>query len=473
MSGSEICFMTATELAQLIHRKELSALEVMEAHLRQIERVNPKVNAIVTYLPERGIDGAKALDKAMARGEDTGPLAGLPVAHKDLENTAGIRTTYGSPLYRDFVPAEDSLLVARLREAGAICIGKTNTPEFGAGSHTFNEVFGATRNPYDPTRTAGGSSGGAAVALACGMLPVADGSDAGGSLRNPAAFNNIVGFRSSPGRVPNHPSQLGWYGYGIYGPMARTVADVALLLSAISAPDPRDPFSRSTPFTLPETLERAFKGVRVALSPDFGGQLVFEPEIPEQVAAQQKVFEDLGYTVEQAVPDFEDADEVFKSFRLWSREATLGMFYDRSPELLKDTLRWEMEKARQLTAPEMSRLALKREELFKRMVAFMQQYDFLVLPVTQVSPFDINQPWVTEINGVKQETYLDWMRSCYYISATGHPAISVPCGFTSAGLPVGLQIVGRYNDELSVLQIAHAFEQATGYGKQRPALALE
>src|SRR6266481_1729629 len=270
MNADEICFLPAHELVRRIRARELSALEVMDAHLAQTERVNPAVNAIVTYLPELGRSGAQAVDAALARGDDPGPLAGLPVAHKDLAVTRGIRTTFGSPIYRDFVPDVDAIIVERLKRAGAVTFGKTNTPEFGAGSQTFNPVFGATRNPYDLSKTCGGSSGGAAVALACGMLPIADGTDFGGSLRNPASFCSVVGFRPSPGRVPNVPTRSAWNVMSVAGPMARTVEDVALFLSAIAGPDPRAPLSiHEAGSRFAEPLGRDCAGVRIAWCRDF------------------------------------------------------------------------------------------------------------------------------------------------------------------------------------------------------------
>ena len=268
MSSPEICFLTATELTHRIRAKDISAREVMEAHLAQIDRVNPKVNAIVTLLPEQAMNQARAADNALNRGSEVGPLHGLPVAHKDLVNTKGIRTTFGSPIFQNFVPDQDALIVERLKQAGAITIGKTNTPEFGAGSQTYNEVFGETLNPYDNTKTCGGSSGGAAVALACGMVPIADGSDMGGSLRNPANFCNVVGFRTSPGRVPVWPALLGWFPISVQGPMARTVQDTALMLSAIAGPDPRSPIAVSEPgYLFSQSLERDFKGNTCRLEP--------------------------------------------------------------------------------------------------------------------------------------------------------------------------------------------------------------
>ncbi len=468
MSAQEICFLPATELAHRMRAKELSAHEVMSAHLDRIERINKKVNAIVTLLPERAIEGARAADDALARGKQVGPLHGLPIAHKDLVPTKGIRTTLGSPIFKDFVPEQDGLIVERLRNAGAITIGKTNTPEFGAGSQTFNEVFGETLNPYDLTKTCGGSSGGATVALACGMLPIADGSDMGGSLRNPASFCNVVGFRPSPGRVPHWPDQAAWFTLQVEGPMARTVQDVALLLSAIAGPDPRSPISITEPGSrFAEPLERNLKGVRIAWSRDLGG-LPVDPRVTAAIDAQRHVFESLGCTIEDAEPDFADADEVFKILRAWRFELSRGDLLQTNRDLLKDTVIWNIEQGVKLAGPQIGWAERKRTELYHRVRTFMERYEFLILPVSQVPPFDVKQRYVTEINDVAMDTYIDWMRSCYYITLTGHPAASVPCGFTPDGLPIGVQIVGRHQDDFGVLQLAHAFEQATTFWKRRP-----
>jgi amidase len=471
MKADEICFLPAGQLVRHIHARELSALEVMDAHLAQTERVNPAVNAIVTYLPELGRSGAQAVDAALARGDDPGPLAGLPVAHKDLAVTRGIRTTFGSPIYRDFVPDVNAIIVERLKRAGAVTFGKTNTPEFGAGSQTFNPVFGATRNPYDLSKTCGGSSGGAAVALACGMAPIADGSDLGGSLRNPASFCNVVGMRPSAGRVPNWPGFSAWFPLSVVGPMARTVPDTALMLSAIAGPDPRSPISLQEPgSSFARPLARDFKGTRIAWSPDLAG-LPVEPEVAEALNAQRRVFADLGCLVVDATPDLSDADEIFRVMRAWKFELCYGQLLKSRRGLMKDTLIWNIEEGARLTGPQLGAAESKRTQLFHRMREFMDDHDFLVAPVAQVLPFDIDVPYVTEINGIRMESYIDWMRSCYYITVTGSPAISVPCGFSRTGLPVGLQIVGRYRDDFGVLQIAHAFEQATGFWKRRPAVA--
>ena len=469
-SDTEICFLPATEMARLLRSKELSAVEVMAAHLKQIERVNPKMNAIVTLVAERALEQAREADAALARGECLGALHGLPVAHKDLHDTKGIRTTYGSLIFKDYVPKHDALLVERIKKAGAIAIGKTNTPEFGAGSQTFNNVFGATLNPYDITKTCGGSSGGAAVALACGMTPLADGSDMGGSLRNPAAFCNVVGLRPAPGRVPNWPSVLGWSTLSVSGPMARTVADVALLLSAIAGPDDRSPISLEEPgeiFVRP--LDRDFKGVRIAWARDLDG-LPFDARVKQIVDAQRKTFEGLGCVVDDAEPNFTDADEVFRVLRAWSFEMAGDELKPEHRGLIKDTVLQEMEAGARLSGPRLGRAEIKRTQLYQRVRVFFEKYEYFILPVTQVPPFDVNQPYVTEIQGVKMASYIDWMKSCYYISVVGNPAISVPGGFTADGLPVGIQIVGRHRHDWSVLQLAHAFEKATGFGRRRPAI---
>jgi amidase len=471
MPTPEICYLPATELVRLVRAKELSVREVMEAHLAQIERLNGRVNAIVTLTAERALDRARAADEALARGEEVGPLVGLPVAHKDLFPTGGVRTTFGSLVYRDFVPDQDALIVERLREAGAISVGKTNTPEFGAGSQTFNEVFGETLNPYDPARTCGGSSGGAAAALACGMVPIADGSDMGGSLRNPASFCNVVGLRPSPGRVPSWPDPTPWLSLTVDGPMARTVEDTALMLGAIAGPDPRCPASISEPGTLfLRPLERDFGGVRVAWSRDLGG-LPVDPGVTAVLEEHRSVFEALGCTVEEAEPDFAGADEVFKVLRAWRYELAYGELLEGHREEMKDTVVWNIEEGKRLGGPQIGRAERERTELFHRVRTFMQSYEFLVMPVSQVPPFDVEQRFVTEIRGERMETYIDWMRSCYYVTVTGLPAVSVPCGFTPEGLPVGVQIAGRYRDDFGVLQLAHAFEIATRHGERRPPVA--
>lgn len=472
MENQEICFLSATELAHRIRSKELSAVEVIEAHLTQIERINPKVNAIVTFLPEQAMEQARAADEVLAKGENVGPLHGLPVAHKDLILTKGVRTTLGSPIFKDFIPEEDGLIVERLKNAGAITVGKTNTPEFGAGSQTYNAVFGETLNPYDISKTCGGSSGGAAVALACGMIPIADGSDLGGSLRNPASFCNVVGLRPSPGRVPTWPSYAGWYALAVEGPMARTVQDIALMLSTIAGPDSRSPIAITDSGNLfSQSLKRNFKGVRVAWSRNVGG-LPVDPQVNAVIESQRHVFEGLGCLIDDGEPDFSDADTIFKVWRAWYFELVLSELLEPHRDKMKDSVIWNIEEGLKLSGPQIGEAERKRTELYHRVRQFMETYAFLILPVSQVPPFDVKQSYVTEINGEKMGTYIDWMKSCYYISTTGLPAISVPCGFTADGLPVGVQIMGRHHDDLGVLQLAYGFEQATGLWKQKPPVVF-
>jgi amidase len=465
--------MRAGDLAALIREGKLSARTVMEVHLRQIERINHKVNAIVTMVPEAELMAqAQAADEAVVKGNSLGALHGLPVAVKDLVDTKGIRTTHGSPLFKNHVPDRDALVVERMKNAGAIVIGKTNTSELGMGSQTFNPIFGPTRNPYDLTKTCGGSTGGGAVALACGMAAIANGTDMGGSLRNPANFCNVVGIRPSPGRVPNDAwTQLAWLTLSVSGPMARNVADCALLLGVLAGYDRRSPIAIDQPGSqfLQPLGGRSFKGVRVAMIRDLG--LPWEPEVQAAFNAQRKVFESLGCVVEEAEPDMTDANECFLAWRHWAFELQLGSAVETNPADVNAYGRWHVEEGRKLTGPYLSRIEAKRGALYQRMRRFMEQYEFLIMPVNQVLPFDLNTPYPTEIAGVKMENYVAWMKSAYYISVVGNPAISVPCAFSQSGLPIGIQIVGRHNDDWSVLQLGHAFEEATNIGKRRPALA--
>jgi amidase len=468
---SSICFMSAIEMARLIRAKKLSAREALAAHLKQIERVNPKVNAIVTLVPEMAADAAAKADEMQARKETLGPLHGLPVAHKDLLETRGIRTTFGSLLYKDYIPAEDDIVVDRMRRAGAIIIGKTNVPEFGAGSQTFNKVFGATRNPYDLTKTCGGSSGGAAVSLACALAPVVSGTDTGGSLRNPAAFCNVAGFRPSIGRVPNPKAAFAWSTLSTSGCLGRSVADLAYVLSTIAGPDSRAPLSINEPGELfARPLDRSFKGVRVAWFKDLGGA-PFDPRVRAVVDGHRKTFESLGCIVEQAEPDFAPAEIAFRTLRALASANTYGVRLHDHPDAFKDTFKGEIEEGLRLTGMDVARAETAHGQLWRGFQAFLEKYEYFVLPTTQLPAFDVDTPYPTEIAGVKFNNYIDWMKSCWYISATGNPAASVPGGFTPEGLPVGVQIVGRNKEDFSVLQMAHAFELATGFGKKRPSIA--
>jgi amidase len=468
---SELVWMTAVELAALIKRGEVSSTEVLGAHLDQIGTVNPELNAIVTYLPETALELAHQADEKQARGEDLGILHGLPIAHKDANETKGIRTTMGSPVYSDYIPESDDLIIARLKGAGCITLGKTNVPEFGAGSHTFNRVFGATRNPYALNRTCGGSSGGAAVALAAGMIPIADGSDLGGSLRNPASFCNVVGFRPSSGRVPKYPASNAWESLGVDGPMGRTVQDVALMLQAIAGYDPRAPISLEEPASVfAGELERDFAGVKIAYSPDLG-ELPVDPHVTTTIEKQLPVFSDLSCQLEWAQPDFRDAYEIFQTMRAWSFELSFAeRFAEFGEEQFKETIRWNVEQGRHLTGAQISRVEVKRTELFHRVREFLDTYEFLLLPTAQVPPFLLEWEYPTQINGIAMETYIDWMMSCAFITVTGLPAISLPCGFTDDGLPVGLQIVGRPRSDFSVLQLAYAFQEATCFYQLKPPI---
>src|SRR5665213_435671 len=361
---ADLCFLSARELRSLIRSRKASALEIMQAHLAQIERVNPKVNAIVTLVAEPALKQAQKADEAVARGETLGALHGLPVAHKDLFETAGIRTTFGSRIYKEHVPDRDAIIVERAKRAGAIAIGKTNTPEFGAGAQTFNEVFGATPNPYDLSKTCGGSSGGAAVALACGMTPLADGSDHASSLRNPAAFCGVVGLRPAPGRVPTAPASNPWSTMSVDGPMARNVADLAFYLGALAGPDPRSPISiTESGSRFAGDLGRDFKGVRVAWFKDLGG-VPFERTILESVNAQRKVFESLGCIVEEAEPDFTGAAEAYHALRALGYVGAHAEHVREHRELMKDTILWQVEEGRKLTADQIVHATTLRAQLW-------------------------------------------------------------------------------------------------------------
>lgn len=469
MSPDDLCFTSAIQLAEMIRAKKVSSREVMQAHLAQIARVNHAVNSIVTLVADRAMADAAAADEELAHGKPRGPLHGLPIAHKDLVATKGIRTTQGSPFFRDFVPDADAPIITLIRKAGALTVGKTNTPEFGAGSHTFNTVFGATKNPYDLTRTCGGSSGGAAVSLACGMLPIADGSDTGGSLRNPAAFCNVVGFRPSPGRVS--AGRNTWSPLSTSGPMARSVADVALFLSVLAAPDARSPVALTDdPARFAGRLDRSFKGARVAWYKGLGG-IPFEAEVRRVTDEARPVLESLGCVVEEAEPDFAGVDEAFPTLRHLSYYTDYSAMAKQRPEWIKDTIHWEIAEAERQTAVDVARATARQHQLYAQVEAFFTRYDYFVLPVTQVEPFDVTIAYPTSVAGVPMTTYIDWMRSCWYVTLMANPAISVPAGFTASQRPVGLQIVGRHRDDWSVLQLAHAFEGATKHGLRRPTVA--
>ncbi|WAS53706.1 amidase [Burkholderia ambifaria] len=463
VAAGDLCDLPARTMLALLKSRQISACELLDSHLARIAMINPRVNALVTVVdPDALRARARELDTRWARGEWQGPLHGLPVSQKDLTATRGVRTTFGSTLFAEHVPQHDALIVRRCASAGALMIGKSNTPEFGAGSHTFNDVFGATRNPWDLTRSAGGSSGGAAAALACGMNPLACGSDMGGSLRNPAAWNNVVGLRPSPGRVPRAPDLSGWATLGVDGPMARDVADTALLLSAIAGPSGETATEIAEPGVLfAQPLERDFRGTRIAMSRGLPGVPV-DPEIRRAVDAQARVFTSLGCEVEFDDPDLAEAEDLFRIERAWMIGTLLDGFDERQRAALKPELHDEYRLHRSLSAADLGRMFVRKTRLFERMRAFMQRYAFYVLPTTQVMPFDAALRAPADVLGVESTTYIDWMRVCWLLSSTEAPILSVPCGFSEAGLPIGMQIVGRHRDDWGVLQFGHAYEVAAG-----------
>lgn len=465
----ELCALPATEQRALILAREVSSRELTQTHLDWIEQINPAVNAICTLVPDLALEQADAVDDALRRGERPGALCGLPAAIKDLVNTAGIRTTHGSPLFAANVPAHDALHVARMKQAGAVILGKTNTPEWGAGSQTFNALFGTTVTPYDLSRTSGGSSGGAAAALASRMLPLADGSDLGGSLRNPAAFCNVVGFRPSSGRVPAPERLSGWNPMSVLGPMGRTVDDVGLLLSVMAGADPRDPLSRvEDPAQYAQDLEASQSGRRIAFSEDLGFLPVAGP-VRSAFRGAAASFEEIGAVVESAAPDLRDAPEIFQILRAHAFAGSFGSIYQSSQrDKLKDTVQWNIERGLAQTGADLARAENGHTVVYRRMLDFFADWDFLVLPTTQVPPFPKTQEWVQEIEGTRFENYLQWMEICSVITVTGCPSVSMPCGFTEDGLPVGLQIVGPPFSDLAVLQMARAFESVTGYARRLP-----
>jgi len=465
----DVIFTSARELARQIREREISAREVMTACIAQISRLNPGINAIVAKLPDdQCLALADDADRALSRGVPIGPLHGLPTAIKDLEPAAGFPQSKGSPIYRGLMPDADSVLVERIRRSGAILIGKTNVPEFGMGSQTYNTVYGTTVNPYDRTRTAGGSSGGAAAALATGMLPIADGGDLGGSLRNPANFNNIVALRPSVGLVPIAPTPIPSVGVSTKGMMARSVEDVAFGLSVVAGADLRDPQSfSSNPEVFAGSLQRDMRGVRVAWSIDLGG-LPLDPRVRKVLEVHRKTFETLGCIVEDACPDFGNVNEAFLTLRTWASWTIYKDLLAQHRSQIKADAIWDIESGKDVSGERLGWALVQQGQLFERMRVFQERYEFLVCAVNQVPPFAATEPWPKSIDGVVMENYIAWMKTAYWISTTGCPAISVPAGFTDDGLPVGIQIVGRYRDDLNVLKCAHAFERATGFGARRP-----
>ncbi len=470
--AEHLCDRPAVELLGLLARRELSARELLACHLERIERFNPVVNAVVTLTVPQAEAMARRADEHLASsGTLLGTLHGLPVAHKDLALVAGVRTTFGSPIFADYVPTQDQLIVTRLHQAGAVMVGKTNTPEFGAGSQTFNPVFGVTRNPYDLGRTCGGSSGGAAVALRCGMVALADGSDVGGSLRNPASFCNVVGLRPSPGRVPVVPNGFPWGSLLVEGPMGRTVDDVALQLAAIAGWDRRAPLSMGEPggAFAPPIVAADLGGLRVAVSPHLGG-LPVDRAVAAAVSAAAELAAAEGAHVELAEPDWSGADEAFETLRAFQFELGFGDLYDRHADQMKATVRWNIEAGRALRGMDIGRAERLRGALFQTVAAFFTRYDVLLTCTSQVPPFPIEQEYVQEIDGQALGSYIEWMRSCSRVTVTGCPALSLPAAFTEAGLPIGIQLVAPYRQERRLLEIGAAFERLLGAGLRRPPM---
>src|SRR5262245_37992989 len=445
----------------------------MQAVFARIDAVNPKLNAYVTLARESALAEARKATAGLKRRTATAPLYGVPVSIKDLTPTRNLRTTWGSKIFEHHLPEEDALIVQRLKSAGAIVIGKTNTPEFGAGGNTFNAVFGVTRNPWNPGLTCGGSSGGAAVALATGMGPLAQGSDTGGSLRTPASFCGVVGFRTTPGLVPYYPKALAWDSIGVTGPMARTVADTALMLSVIAGPDDGAPLSYAVDVRqfLAAVKNPSVKGWRVAWTPDLNGLIPVDAEVAEVAARALRVFRSLGAKVEAACPDFSEVNEIVLGTRGVSMVANYAQHLARWKDQMQKGLVWNIEQGLGLTAVEIGRAEVLRSQLWQRVRAFLETRDLLVLPTVAVPPFPVELPYPTEINGKPLDNYTQWFFLTYGITLTGLPAISVPCGFTRSGLPVGLQIVGRRHQETMVLRAGAAFEAAAPWAHRiRPAV---
>ncbi|WP_170592496.1 amidase [Ruegeria arenilitoris] len=460
---------SAADLLEKLATGHLSAAELMRATLDRIAQVNGQVNAIVALQDEDVLMAqARAADDKSGRG----PLHGLPIAVKDLVNVAGIASTQGSPVFRDHVPAVDDLIATRLRAAGAILIGKTNTPEFGLGSHTFNPVYGATRNPYNPARSCGGSSGGAAVALATGMVALADGSDMMGSLRNPAAWNNVYGFRPSWGRVPSEPQgDLFLHQLSTLGPMARSPQDIGLLLDVISGPDPRQPLSVPCDPVTPLSVE-SLDGMRIGWLGDWGGAFPTEEGILTQCSNELAIFEGLGATVEDVPPPF-DAERLWDSWitlRSWNVAASLLPLADWK-DALKDTAQWELERGLALTAMEVHAASVTRSDWYRRAVELFAEYDALVLPAAQVWPFPVDQPYPRNIGGVAMDTYHRWMQVVTPVSLIGLPCLSIPAGFGPGGLPMGMQLFGPRGSDAQLLALGAAYHAVTHWPQKRPAMA--
>ncbi|MGV8921504.1 MAG: amidase [Pseudomonas sp.] len=479
VTGNDIVNADALELSRLIHTRHVSCHEVMQSYLAHIAHINPQVNAIVSLRPaEELLAEADACDEQLAQGQSRGWMHGMPQAIKDLAATAGLRTTMGSPLFAEQIPEHDAISVARVRASGAIIIGKTNVPEFGLGSQSYNTLFGTTRNAYDLNRVAGGSSGGAAVALATRMLPVADGSDMMGSLRNPAAFNNVFGLRPSQGRVPHGPApELFVQQLSTEGPMGRSVADVAHLLSTQAGFDARAPLSlRSDPSLFNGSLQRDFKGTRLGWLGDYNGYLPMEDGVLAVCESALNDFTQLGCKVEPCQPDF-PLEKLWSSWlvhRHWLIHGNLGKAYatPQLRDLLKPEAQWEVEGGLNLTGEQVFQASQDRSDWYRALSKLFERYDYLLLPSAQVFPFSAEQHWPTSIAGRSMDTYHRWMEVVVGATLAGLPAMSIPVGFNPAGLPMGMQIIGPAQADWAVLQLAYAHEQMTHWVKRCPPQLL-
>jgi len=461
MAGDDLIRLSATEVVEALTTGAVSPVDLIDAAAARIQEVDGAVNALPTLCLDRARDRAAALDGRPAPDDRRGWLAGLPLAVKDLVDVAGVRTTYGSPLFANHVPARSDILVERLEERGALVIAKSNTPEFGAGANTFNEVFGKTRNPWDTALTCGGSSGGAAVALATGMAWLATGSDLGGSLRTPASFCGVVGLRPSPGRVARAPATDPFDTLSVEGPMARSVPDVALMLDAMAGVHSEDPLSRPAPDLSYVGALAGAPPARIAWSPGLGF-LPVDPEVAAVCKQALGAFEDIGASVDDACPDFSDAGETFQVLRAANFAMAHAEKLAAKPEMLKPDIVWNVEKGLALSADEIGRARRARAALYARMVTFFETHDLLATPAALVPPFDVDQRYVERVGDVAFDNYMDWLGITFAITLTGCPAISVPCGFTEAGLPVGLQLVGPPHGEAALLAAAARFEETLG-----------
>ena len=459
--------MKISEIKKLLKTKKITSEELVNIHIEQVQTYDSLINAVCTFTPEMAIEHAKKIDKNF---DFSSPLSGIPTFIKDLNLTKGIRTTKGSPIYSNYIPDEDDLVVKKIKSSGAIILGKTNTPEFGAGSHTFNEVFDTTVNPYNLDKTAGGSSGGAGAALAARMITIAQGSDMGGSLRNPAAWNNVVGFRTTIGRVPNLPNSKPYNTLSVNGPMARNIDDLSIFLSIMAGYDNRIGNSiNEDPQIFSEIKNIKNLNQKIAFTPDLG-QYPVSKEIRESFNNSVKTFANLGFELEEAAPSLPNVDNVFQVLRAYIFADEHKDHIKNNKHLMKDTIIWNVEKGMNLSSLEISKAESQRSIIDQKISEFFNQYDFLILPTTSVLPFDIDQEYIKNIDGTELNTYIDWMALCYAITATGCPSISIPSGFSKDGLPIGIQIVSKKLNELKILELAKVFESETNYYKTKPKL---